>query len=229
MFEKGERMQIRNDYQPRQGQAYSQSHSHYITECIHEEESRKRQGGTTGKTTAYQKGDAAKAAVEYVASFSVEGMSANQNKKKTGPIKGFWDSLGDEKAGDNTFDVRQTVLNGIHGAATAIQTFWDKSVVRRATAVKDKAKAMPSQAIRQFGKGKEAFSALLSGGMTFKGGKFKGKHQREKEEIQIKQPENYHLMDSYNKSGNYCQLHENLTYQKPKGNDTAREEIKNKQ
>lgn len=214
-------MQIRNDYHSQQGQSYTQSHTHHITECFHQETEKKKQGGVAGKTSTYQKGDAAKAAVEYVASFSVEEMSANKSKKKPGMIKGFWDSLGEEEGGKGTFDLRQAALNGVHGAAAAMQTFLDKTIIRRVATMKEKVKTMPSQAARQFGKGKEAFGALLSGGMTFGGGRSKGKHQKEKEEIQMKQPENHHLMDSYNKSGNYCQLHENLTYQKPKGEKIA--------
>ncbi|MDE7008885.1 MAG: hypothetical protein K2P07_12145, partial [Lachnospiraceae bacterium] len=35
-----------------------------------------------------------------------------------------------------------------------------------------------------------------------------------KEEIITAQPADNHLMDSYSKTGNYCKLNENLTYQR---------------
>lgn len=209
-------MQIRNDYHSQQGQAYTQQHTHHITECFHEEKTKKRQADAAGKTASYQKGDAAKAAVEYVASFSVETMSSNPKKIKQGLIKKFWESLGEEGEDHAAFDLKSALLNGIHGAATAVTNFWDRNMIRPAVTVRDKVKTMPAVAIRQFGKGKEAFGALLSGGMAFGGRKSKEKHRENTEPIKTKRPENHHLTDSYNKSGNYCQLHENLTYQKPK-------------
>ncbi len=220
-------MQIRNDYHRQQGQAYTQAHTHHITEPFHQETEKKKKEGVAGQASAYQKGDAVKAAVEYVASFSVEEMSANKKEQKSGMIKGLWDALGEEGEGSGSVSARQVLLNGIHAAAAAVQTFWDKTIVKPFQSVREKLKAVPSQAVRQFGKGKDAFNALFSGGMTFGGGKSKERAQKEKDEIQTKQPENHHLMDSYNKSGNYCQLHENLTYQKPKGaieiNQTAKD------
>lgn len=218
-------MQIRNDYNPQQGQAYTHSHTHHITECFHKEAEKKKQGSIAGKATSYQKGDAAKAAVEYVASFSMEEMSVNKSKEKPGMIKGFWEALGEEGEGKSSFDIRQIALNGVHGAAAAIQSFWNKNIVKRTVILKEKVKAIPSLATKKFGKGKEAFGALLSGGMTFAEGKSKGKQQKEKEEVQMKQTQNHHLMDSYNKSGNYCQLNENLTYQKPKGKGTTEDNV----
>jgi len=209
-------MQIRNDYHPQQGQTYSQSHTHYMTECLHEEKEKRKTEAPAKSVSSYQKGDAAKAAVEYVASFSVEGMSVNAGKKKPGMIRRFWDSLGDSGESVKGIDLRQTALNGVHAATVAIQGFWERRIVKPVTGAKDKAKTIPSQAMRQFGKGKEAFGALLNGGMKFSGGNSKEKEQKKDVQIKAGQPENHHLMDSYNKSGDYCRLHENLTYQKPK-------------
>lgn len=215
-------MQIRNDYHPQQGQAYSQPHTHHITECLHEEKETKKNEVSTKNASAYQKGDAAKAAVEYVASFSVESMSVNADKKKVGIIKRFWESLGDSGENANNFDPRQTALNGIHAATIAVQGIWERRIIKPVKGAKEKLKTIPSKAIRQFGKGKEAFGALLNGGMRFSGGKPKEKEQKKDAGIKAKQPENYHLMDSYNKTGDYCRLHENLTYQKPKGKQERR-------
>ena len=209
-------MQIRNDYHPQQGQAYSQPHTHHITECLHEEKEKKKNEVSTKSASSYQKGVAAKAAVEYVASFSVEDMSVNADKKKPGMMKRFWDSLGDGGENAKDFDPRQAVLNGVQAATVAVQGFWERRIIKPVMEAKDKVKTIPSKAIRQFGKGRESFGALLNGGMKFNGGKSKEKEQKKDEEIKARQPENHHLMDSYNKSGDYCLLHENLTYQKPK-------------
>lgn len=221
-------MQIRNDYHPRQGQAYNQSHTHHITECIHEETGKKKQGPVVGEMPGYKKGDAAKAAVEYVASFSVEEMSVNAKKTKTGGLKQFWDSLGDDGQANSTIDMKQMVINGIHGVAAGMQAFWDRRIVKPAVALKEKAKTIPSRAVGGFGKGKEAFHALLSGGMTFGKNRSKERKPKEQEEIPVNQPKNHHLTDSYNRSGNYCQLHENLTYQKPKAKAEITQTAKDK-
>ena len=209
-------MQIRNDYNPGQGQAYSQAHTHHITECLHEEKDKNKQMPKAAGTGQYQKGDAAKAAIEYVASFSVQEMSVNAGKKSRGGIKGFWDSLGDNGENAKDFDVRQMVLSGIHAAGAVVAGFWERRIANPVLKTKEKMKTIPSQAISQFGKGKEAFHALLNGGMKFGGGRSKEKEQSKNAEIKAKQPEDHHLMDSYNRSGDYCRLPENLTYQKPK-------------
>lgn len=209
-------MQIRNDYHSGQGQAYSQSHSHHITECIHQEEHKKKTGNMSARSSMGKQQDTGKAAVEYVASFAVEEMSVNQSSKKKGSIKSFWDSLGEDETSSKSLVDKQAILNGIPAMAAAMQGFWEGKVIKPLVALKDRIKTMPSRAISRFGKDRGNFGELLKGGMLFDGGKSKGKKEQEKEELQMKQPEDQHLLDSYNKSGNYCRLHENLTYQKPK-------------
>lgn len=211
-------MQIGNNYNGYQNSSYGHSHTHYITECVHEEEPKKREGGMTGtdKTNTYKRGDAAKQAMEYIASFSVEEISHNKEKKRIGTLKGFWDSLGEDKEGQGTIDLRQNFMNGIHAAVANVQSLFSEKVVHRLVAVREKLKAAPTATIQKFGKGKETFDALLGGSTTFGQKNPDNKKKDKEEEIKTKQPVNTHLMDSYNRMGGYCQLNENLTYQKPK-------------
>ncbi|MBQ9928011.1 MAG: hypothetical protein IJO65_08525 [Lachnospiraceae bacterium] len=213
----GGTMQINSDYSGRQSHSYGQSHTHHITECMHDE-GVKKQKENTGSTlkSSYQKGDAAKAAVEYIASFSVEEVRPQKKSAGVGTFKGFWDSLGEDGNGQETFDIRKSVMNGVHGAAAAIQTFFSEKVVNRVAVIKEKAKALPAAATRKLGEGKEAFGALMSGNMSFGQKNPRSKEKNKKEEILAAKPVNEHLMDSYNKTGRYCQIQENLTYQKPK-------------
>lgn len=211
-------MQIGNDYNAYQNLSYGHSHTHHITECMHEEGAKKREGnlGNSNTVNSYQRGDAAKQAMEYIASFSVEAMSENKEKKGIGTLKGYWDSLGEDKEGQTTINLRQSFMNGIHAATSSVQNFFSDKVVHRLVTIREKIKTAPAAAIKRFGKGKEAFDALLGGNTTF-GQKNRGNKKRGKEEeIKTEQPVNAHLMDSYNRTGGYCQLQENLTYQKPK-------------
>ena len=210
-------MQVQNNYNLYHNQSNHKSHTHHITECMHEEEVKKREGdiGSKNSTSSYQKGDVAKAAVEYVASFSVEEMSVSKKKSGVSTLKGYWDMLGEEQESENAFDLKNSLFNGIHGVAISIQGFFTNKVVNRFVTVKNRIKAMPSSLIKQFGKGKDAFSALTGGNTTFGQKNPNARDKERSEPINTLKPTNEHLMDSYNKTGAYCQLQDNLTYQKP--------------
>lgn len=144
-----------------------------------------------------QKKDTSQTKMEQVASFSVG--ESNQNKEKTEMI-----------------DIRRSLENGAMGVLAYIRDLWADKIVKPMTAAKNKIKTIPTEFIRKFNKGKEAFTSLTREGPGFshsgKEEKKKGKH----EEIDTMLPGNAHLTDSYNKSGRYCQIQDNLTYQKPK-------------
>ncbi len=146
---------------------------------------------------AKQKQDTPQVTMEHVASFSVGELDENKERK-------------------GTFDIRRSLEKEAMGIVAYIRDFWTDKIVKPMISAKNKIKTMPTELIRKFGKGKEAFASLAEEGHKFgqhgKGEKKKGKH----EEIETMLPDNAHLTDSYNKSGRYCQIQDNLTYQKPK-------------
>lgn len=212
-------MQVHNQYPTFHNQSNSQSHTHHITECMHEEEFRKREAdmrfkSDKGTKSTYQKGDAAKEAVEYVASFSVADKELDKKKFGKRGLKGYWDSLGED--GEEGFDFRKSISEGAHGAAAAVQSFISFKLLKPYEGVRERIKVLPAALKRHFSKGKEAFDALMEENPGFNQKEKKSNSKKKDESVHSLKPANEHLMDSYNKTGGYCQLQDNLTYQKPK-------------
>ncbi len=212
-------MQIQNHYNSYQNDFGQKSHTHHITECIHDEDKvKKKESGITHNNASkgYQKNDAAKATMEYVASFSMEELSVNRKKNGAGFWKGYWNSLGEDKNGNGDFDIRKSLTKGIVGISLVMQGFFSDKVAKPLVSVKNRMKTIPTAFIRKFDKGKETFTAFADESHRF-GQNAKGeKGKSKKEEMETMPSVSEHLTDSYNKSGRYCRIQENLTYQKPK-------------
>lgn len=224
-------MQIRNDYTSFQNNNYHESHTHHITECHFEEEIAKKQTGGLGP--AQQTAAPAKAA-----EFSKDGdiyhmgitspvTKSNSGKGKSSLLRGFWDALGDEGTESSrnvmTF-LKENMLDGLHGAAQAIKGAFQFQVIDRALNVREKIKSGVQKTFRRSGSDKDTFAALTGGQTSAGRGKYNSKEKnkgqvtalKKEEDIPMKVLVHSHLMDSYNKKGEYSQLNDNLTYQKPR-------------
>lgn len=225
-------MQIRNDYSY-QNQNYEHTHSHNITDCLHDDV-KKQQGQIVGNSklksssASYQQQKAA--TLELSSLIQPESKEAKEKKNGISFVKGFWNSLGEDSGGSAKsipLMVKENVLSHmqgvIHSAQTAVHSLFQKKMLHSVTILPQKIKMEISTALKKFGRGKEAFTALTEEGMPSgqnayqKGARQNGQmNSGKEEEIPMAKLPNSHLMDSYSKTGSYCQLNENLTYQKPK-------------
>lgn len=230
-------MQIRNDYTSFQNKDYHESHTHHITKCLHKEQVKKPEGGGG---TAPGNQNAGDRSVKYSRDGDIYQMSAyygaektNTGKKGMSLVKGLWDALGDEETEDSPgvmSVLKVNLLSGIHGAASNIKTAFQHQILDRVQTVRLKIKINAGNASKRFGKDKDTFAALTDGQTPSRRGKSDTKEknrngqvtaQKKDENIPMKVLVHSHLMDSYSKCGEYCQLNDNLTYQKP-GNKTKK-------
>ena len=219
-------MQIRNNYSSYQNHSYEQSHTHHITNCQHEEKSKKWEGelGSAEKDGgALSREQQRQNAMELSSLVQFESKKADERKRGVNLVKGFWDSLGEENGSSNgaSFSVKENILSNLQGviqnAGVAIQGVLQQKLLQKLTGIPMRIKAEIATALKKFGKGKEAFTAL-SDERTPSGqsGSHAQKEKKKEQEIPVARPVNNHLMDSYSKTGAYCTINENLTYQKPK-------------
>ncbi len=224
-------MQIRNDYTPFQNKSYQESHMHHITECLHKEQIKKPENGASmasGNETA--KGSPVKYSKDgdiYQMSAYYAAEKTNAGKKGRSLLKGLWDSLGDEGAESSSGimnALKGNLLSGIHGAAAGIKTALQYQIINRVRNMWGKIKINGGNALKRFGKNKDTFAALTDGQTPSQrrksaAGERSGTGQaavkKKNEEIPMRVLVHSHLMDSYSKKGEYCQLNDNLTYQKP--------------
>ncbi|MBD5500585.1 MAG: hypothetical protein HDR10_05150 [Lachnospiraceae bacterium] len=234
-------MQINSDYTSIQNRNYEKTHTHHhhITECqFHEEGIKKQAGGgpsltNSGNPSATQ--TSGKDNEDYINVLnSLPGKTSG--KKGTSAAKGFWDALGDEGTENQKSVVtifKENFLTGIHDAVIVMQEGFRHRITDRIPNIREKIKVSAGNAFGKFKKSKESFTALMgkqasSGREKYeaKGKNSNGQVTDEKlqEDIPMQmQPHNY-LMDSYNKRGEYSQLNDNLTYQKPENASGRRPE-----
>lgn len=228
-------MEIRNEYTSFNSNKYH-DHTHHITKCLHEESSSQRtqaggaglgKGQAQGKTAEFSRdGDVYHMSVPVTVSSSKSG-------KGKGVLRGLWDALGEEgeskESGRSAMTaLKESLLSGIHGAAAALRHSFSRQVIERAKGLRERLRVSAEGGRRFFGRGREAFGTPSDGKASSR------KDRQDKESIRLRQmqeqissPEEQedipmrilvssHLMDSYTKSGEYCQLGENLTYRKEK-------------
>ncbi|NBJ94724.1 hypothetical protein [Parablautia muri] len=229
-------MEIQNNYNAFSDRRYQESHTHHITKCLHEEESAKSKSMAAGmKQDAVSLGEDGKTEPDSLFTYGAVG----GREKKTGGlglkkgldiIKGIWDSMGDEEktkaasekgliAGSETVEEA-----GIDAASSAIKQGLPYRIVKKWESVRERLKAGLSTALKRFNKG-DAFGALTDPKGNFGGKKGSGRQGLEKAgrgtrqrrpDILTASLSESHLMDSYSKSGEYCQINENLTYHRSK-------------
>lgn len=223
-------MQIQNNYNSYSGTEYHKSHTHHITECLHdhEEKPQEKAGAAAGKNSAAAQEAYGKGEAEQMAFYDYNGTVRKQEpepKKGAGLLRQFWDSMGEEgkeaqgaagtaresRAGEDTG-------RGIYGVSSAIRHLLPAYVTQKWETVRDRVKAKAETAFRNFDKKKDAFLALSDFGGRFRGKKEEKPKQgksagRAKPEI-LTAAADSHLMDSYSKSGEYCRLNDNLSYRR---------------
>ncbi len=241
-------MQIQGDYHPHSGSGYEPAHTHHFTKCLREEEHAKQQAGAAGiKNKALSPG-ASEDKTNRESIGAGDGIRKRGDGKagRPGLLKGFWDSLGEEKESgknrESIYPARDGAGSdfgahtaGISAASAVIRQLVPAALIARLGNVREKIKAEIGTALKRFGKRDDAFGALSNPGSYFEGKqkgkeKFSEKHgkgtRRADQEILTATFSDSHLMDSYSKTGRYCRLNENMTYQKNRGDkDDAGEEI----
>lgn len=229
-------MQIRNDFTSFSGREYQNSHTHHITKCLHEEEHKKHEAAAAGvKQGAADSGTSQKTQQDVVFEHgSGIGMQTSQVKKGFGTLRDIWDSMGDEKRAqpqrthseDSISAGREGFFhNGINAVTTAIRVAISDRIVNKWENIRERIKVNFKSAFKRFGRERDTFGTLSDPKGRFTGKKGTqeqyderaGKGTRRKEpDIRTAALSDTYLMDSYSKTGEYCRLNENLTYQKNK-------------
>lgn len=230
-------MQIRNDYTSYHGMDSNRNnHNHHVTDCFYEEVAKKAESGAGGQISFATESEEMRAENSqnsqniHMALYSAAA-GKNGDTKKNSWARQFWDYLGDESGGEGKaakhMSVRQVVMSGISGAVTAFHERFSYPVMNKLMEVRESIKTYASGALKKFGRGREAFTALSDERMpSGKRQRQPGREQQKRQittrrgavEVIIQEPVHDHLMDSYSKNGEYCQLNENLSYRKPVSN-----------
>lgn len=222
-------MKIGNHYGTFGQNNYEQPHSHHVTDCLHEESDNMPKGGMNRSRlesaadlhagAVYEKTDHIYGDVETTKKAGV------RKRHDFSMAKGFWDSLGEDgkKAGAvEGFSFKENILPGIAGAASAFRQRLSDGLVSGIKGIRNRIKTEAGAALKRFGRGQEAFTALSDQKTSSRqknlysgaGSRKEELRTTHKEEKPMKLLVHSHLMDSYSKTGAYCQLNENLTYQK---------------
>lgn len=226
-------MQVRNDYTSYQGMDSNRNnHNHHVTDGFYEEVAKKTESGAGGQSTFPSEGENVRAessqTPQNIHTALYSAAKESRSTKKVSWARQFWDYLGDESDGNSKaathLSFRQVVMNGISSATAAFHESFPYRIINKWVDVRESIRTHVSTALKKFGKGREAFAALSDDRMP--SGKREGRHTREQRkeqirarraevEVSIQTPAHNHLMDSYSKNGEYCQLNENITYRRP--------------
>lgn len=228
-------MRIDNDTTSYTGSQLTHSHHHHITKCVMEEEKGRPDAGAMGiKRDTYQAG-AGNAAKEETGTIGM-GMDMAQRSGRFRIGKGFvrdiWDAMGDEGTSaqkgisplhDQSADSHARGVHSMTAALSAFRQDLSSYVMNKWENIREKIRTGIHSSLKRFGKDKEGFAMLSNAGHQTDGRKGTEKWKQEedrketrtgREEIPAAYQEDNHLMDSYNKTGEYCRLNENLTYQR---------------
>lgn len=229
-------MEIQNNYNAFSDRRYHESHTHHITKCLHEEESAKNKQMAAGmKQDAVSLDEGEKAEQDSLFTYgAVSGIKNSTSgrglKKGLEVVKGIWDAMGDEETTKATAEKGLVTGSemvkdaGIDAASSAIRQGIPFRIAAKWESVRERLKTGLSTALKRFSKG-DAFSALTDPKGNFRGKKGSGRREIERtgRGTRQKRPDiltaslsESHLMDSYSKTGEYCQINENLTYHKSK-------------
>lgn len=228
-------MQIRNDYTSYQGlDSNRHNHNHHVTDCFYEEVARKTESGAAGQISySAQPEEKREENLQNVhVTISSAAAGESRNTKKTSWARQFWDYLGEDANAEGngmkpSFSIRQTVMNGISGAAAAFYEGLPYHIVNKWVEIRKNIRIYATAVLKKFGKNREAFTALADERMP--SGKRERQHQKEQRreqitirrgavEVSIQPSVHNHLMDSYSKNGEYCQLNDHLGHRRPVSN-----------
>lgn len=224
-------MQINGDYGSYSHTSYDRNHNHHITQCLHEEKQEQHKEAAAGIKKDTLVGEKGQENLKQEVAFTHAGAAKSSGgvRKGVGFLKGVWDSMGEETDGGEKSQSAFSAWNdyggtkGIAAVTSAIKQAFSSRIINRWESVREKIRVSISSTLKRFGKGSEAFAALADpkGHFAEKREADKGLSEKKEKSAGGKaevteaayQPDS-HLMDSYNKTGGYCQLNENLTYQK---------------
>lgn len=221
-------MQIQGDYSY-SNNTYEHKHTHHITKCLHEEQHERQQTAAAGmkNDTLSMQSIRQEAEQEPLNLYETARKLTEGDGKDTGFFKGIWDAMGDEAAqsGQKTSlsPVRRIGVKTAAALSSVARLIIPYGMINNLENIKEKIKAGTRSILKRLGKKEEAFTALTDPKESFTGrkeGDRKPPEHKEKgtrmnaEFIPSVEIKDTHLMDSYSKTGAYCRLNENLTYQK---------------
>lgn len=228
-------MQIQSNFNSYPNKNYDHNHTHHITKCLHEEQQERRESAAAGVRNGRPEAKNTQDDTKPETSFSygnVQGRPAG-TRKGIGFFKGIWDALGEKKTAE-----QQNILPSENGygrgkameiISTSMRRMIPHRLINKLENTREKIRAGISATLKRFGKRNEtgkresAFGALSDPGGHFTGKRENSRHWEERKEKGTRQTaesvpdaawQDSHLMDSYSKTGAYCRLNENLTYQK---------------
>lgn len=224
-------MQIRNDFTSFSGREYQNSHTHHITKCLHEDEHKRQEAAAAGikKNDSEGSSTSQKTQQETVFEHGIGTGKLNQTRKGFGTLRGIWDSMGDEKSGEKqeTFPAaKEGFFRGsVHAVSAVFQRVVTDRIMNKWGSVREKIRVNIKTALKRFSRERDTFGTLSD-----PKGRFTGKKDTEEQsdqrtgkgtrkadpDLRTAVMSDTHLMDSYSKTGEYCRLNENLTYQKNK-------------
>lgn len=117
---------------------------------------------------------------------------------------------------------KETSLSAVSGAASAFKDLFPFRIMNKWQEVREKIKVNVSAALKKFSREREAFGALSDWGTRPDNKKeeqeklpksLTGAAEKKEEELTGQMLSGSHLMDSYSRSGKYCQLSEHITFQ----------------
>lgn len=223
-------MRIDSDTTSYSGNQLTHSHTHHVTKCLLDEDVSKNRGAAAGiRMDAYQASE--KAVTEEELMLTGLGADTLKNRKKPGTGAGLfreiWNAMGEEGENEkgnvlSVFD-RNGSGRGIREMLITVRQDIADYIVNKWEAVRDKIKIGAHSALKRFGKGQDGFAMSSDVGRQAAGNNSrrfwekeedkKGTRQNQEEIPAAYQADN-HLMDSYSKTGEYCKINENLTFQK---------------
>lgn len=221
-------MQIRGDYISYSNQNYD--HHHHITKCLHEDHHKQPEAGATGmKSETLSMQNAKEEMIQEPLNIyeDAKRLTSGNHKKGVGFFKGIWEAMGDEASGSRpeiSLWRRERIGTRVMAAVSAaVKLVIPYRVINSLADIREKIKTTARGALKRLGKKEEAFAALTDPKEHFTGKKGAEKRFQENKEkgtrtkdgaiLSATMPDS-HLMDSYSKTGAYCRLNENLTYQK---------------
>lgn len=237
-------MQIRGDYISYSNRNYDRNHTHHITQCQHEEHHKQKEGSLAGaKSETLSIQNAREETKQEPANLYEDARRlTGEDKKGVGFFKGIWEAMGDETSDsrpESSLTERSRISTRIMEAASAVAKHMiPYRMIGSLVNFREKIKTTARGALKLLGARGETFTALTDPREHFTGkkdaekrfqeNKEKGTRTRDGAILSAAAPDN-HLMDSYSKTGAYCRLNENLTYQKKEasarpGKEAAKDE-----
>lgn len=223
-------MQIRNDFHSFSGREYQDSHTHHITKCLHEEGHKQHMAASGMKQNAADSSSASQTAQRTQQDREpwpdiTARKQTHRTQKGFGTLRSIWDSMGDEKGEEmrGTFSTEKRIYfhSYMEEALMGLRMSVADRIVSKWERVREKIKTNIRSALRRFGQNRDTFGALSDPKGRFTGKKDTEEKysrrqgtRRKEQELLTAAMSDTHLMDSYSKTGQYCRLNENLTYQK---------------